>query len=1049
MRLLWGLTFLVYIILIPSICRTQSYYREFNNKDYDGSNSNFNITQDIYGHVYSSNYSGILKYSGSEWINLSSPSAYTSLLFSEKYQCIFYGSKNDFGYLTITESGVLEKQSLFKRHDDSYDEFIIWNIIEDNNCLYFSSADVDFVISDSDITRFVSDISHYQTNSSAYAYVDSLNTLYELQCSANYRVTPIQYRPQAMTGTQDSLIIVYENRAILLNSQYNSIDTISKSFNGIRSLQLLKDSKIAFGSHTGLVIYDLENRNEVHALPDEAIKDIYEDRFSNLWLAMQNGIGLYQYYSPVSQIINAQKTGTIFTLKSMDKNITVGSEKGLFHIDSTGHVNVSINHTVRALDVNRVLAVGSDDGVYLDNEKLIASKNTSLVHHLNHDSLLIGNTSGLWIYDIDNNNMLDSVIFDSNTFYNYPVIYHNSYWIGSKFNGLVSWRPGQKTIKNHRQDEGLINLAYNIPVVHDGKLYCFSTDGLYQYSDKKQLFTRLHAFKASLEHLEQINEDEYVASFKDSFGDRTLSIIRLTSDGIYTVTTALNTIISSDISAVTVGKNGNIYFATSEGVYEYNIKQAKKYNHLTPYNTLVSQVTSKDSLIFGGYYATYEGKFPRMVLDQPKSFIPTLDYAHNALKFQFSAPFYTQNEKIKFKYYLEGNEKSWSEWTKVRSKEYTNLSPGKYTFHVTSENVFGVQGRTASYTFIIAPPWYMTTWAYALFTIIAAIAIWLVALGYTYRVRQHRKKLKLLVADRTFEVLSQKKEIETQNELLKEQNEEIKQQRDAIDEKNQELQMSQEEVSSINDKLQELNTQLERNVEARTQELRTTVKKLRSTIYELDTFVYRASHDLKGPISRIHGLTSLAKLESTSPNDKKYYELIDAVAKDMNKMLAKLTQVHEVINASVTIAVVDLPVLIAKIRESNLFLDSSDETKYIFDLKSLLQIKTDPYLFEIALSNILENALIFKKPKQENHEIKITSAETDNEYIITIEDNGIGIAEEHLHMVFDMFFRASDQSKGNGLGLYLSKMAMEKLEGMVVIESEYGVYSRFTLRLVK
>ena len=63
--------------------------------------------------------------------------------------------------------------------------------------------------------------------------------------------------------------------------------------------------------------------------------------------------------------------------------------------------------------------------------------------------------------------------------------------------------------------------------------------------------------------------------------------------------------------------------------------------------------------------------------------------------------------------------------------------------------------------------------------------------------------------------------------------------------------------------------------------------------------------------------------------------------------------------------------------------------------------------------------------------------------------NQQGIKDGIKDRVFDMFFRASDQSKGNGLGLYLSKMAMEKLGGMVVIESEYGVYSRFTLRLVK
>ena len=323
-------------------------------------------------------------------------------------------------------------------------------------------------------------------------------------------------------------------------------------------------------------------------------------------------------------------------------------------------------------------------------------------------------------------------------------------------------------------------------------------------------------------------------------------------------------------------------------------------------------------------------------------------------------------------------------------------------------------------------------------------------MSYSYRVRQQRAKLKLIVADRTFEVLTQKKEIEKQNYLLKEQNEEIAQQRDDINEKNQELEMSQEEILSINDKLQELNSLLEKKVEKRTSKIKSTLLQLQQTNDELDTFIYRASHDLKGPISRIHGLTSLAKLESTSSNDLKYYELIELVAKDMHKLLAKLTQVHEVIHSDIEMEMIDLPVLISDVRNSISFLDKNIDTKYSFELESTLQIKTDAFLFSIILTNLMENAVIFKKTTTNStHQILIKTSQDDENYYLQIRDTGLGISDEHVAKVFNMFFRGSDQSKGSGLGLYLARLAIDKLNGVITVESKLGQYSSFLMTLPK
>ena len=66
---------------------------------------------------------------------------------------------------------------------------------------------------------------------------------------------------------------------------------------------------------------------------------------------------------------------------------------------------------------------------------------------------------------------------------------------------------------------------------------------------------------------------------------------------------------------------------------------------------------------------------------------------------------------------------------------------------------------------------------------------------------------------------------------------------------------------------------------------------------------------------------------------------------------------------------------------------------------------------------------------------------------IQVEDNGQGIATEYHNKIFDMFFRANEQSKGSGLGLYIVKEALMKLSGSIKLESTLGVGTTFTIVL--
>ncbi|MTI38155.1 ATP-binding protein, partial [Fulvivirga lutimaris] len=626
-------------------------------------------------------------------------------------------------------------------------------------------------------------------------------------------------------------------------------------------------------------------------------------------------------------------------------------------------------------------------------------------------------------------------------------------WISAKNNGLYKledFHSDSPVITFYGKEQGLPEAGeWPITSCRQG-LLVGTSKGIFNLDANSNTFKKSVLSNGNIQTLTSIYDSVIYVSIKNSTGSIDIEKITLTNHEIVErVSTPFKRIVTSNVTAIFPDQNDIVWFATPEGVYSFDENIKKDYT--IPYNTLIRKVVNQDSAIFNGTYSqSISGKLaPEIVTDQPSNYITSLTFDRNSIRFEYASAFYELPERTEYSYFLEGNDKQWSSWSTEHIKEYNNLSPGNYTFKVKAKNIYDLEGEIASYKFVVLAPWYQTSWAFVLFTFSGGMLLWFIVLAYSYRVRQHRKKLKLIVADRTFEVISQKKEIEKQNDLLKEQNEQISNQRDAINVKNEELELSQEEILKINKKLQELNGLLEKKVEQRTSRIKQTLQQLQQTNAELDTFIYRASHDLKGPISRIHGLTSLAKLESTSPNDRKYYDLIELVAKDMNKLLAKLTQVHEVVHATVDKELIDLPVLISEVRNNINFLDQSGDIKYSFDLKSTLQVKSDPFLLTIVLTNLMENALIFRKNSVSDHQITVKADEDKESYYIEVIDNGLGIDESHLNKVFNMFFRGSDQSKGSGLGLYLVKVAVEKLHGEISVTSDLNDKTTFFVKFPK
>jgi signal transduction histidine kinase len=102
---------------------------------------------------------------------------------------------------------------------------------------------------------------------------------------------------------------------------------------------------------------------------------------------------------------------------------------------------------------------------------------------------------------------------------------------------------------------------------------------------------------------------------------------------------------------------------------------------------------------------------------------------------------------------------------------------------------------------------------------------------------------------------------------------------------------------------------------------------------------------------------------------------------------------------------------------------------------------------KVVLNNVIGNAMKYNDSTKAEQRILVTAEKNNNHLKIQIEDNGIGIEPQHLPKVFDMFYRASENSKGSGLGLYIVKETVSTLQGTIEVNSIMGKGSEFVIEI--
>lgn len=211
---------------------------------------------------------------------------------------------------------------------------------------------------------------------------------------------------------------------------------------------------------------------------------------------------------------------------------------------------------------------------------------------------------------------------------------------------------------------------------------------------------------------------------------------------------------------------------------------------------------------------------------------------------------------------------------------------------------------------------------------------------------------------------------------------------------------------------------------------------LRTVNSELDTFIYRASHDIKGPLARLRGICNVARLTITDQQSAEYFELLDQESKKLDSILGKLLVVKDLKTSRVKIDLIDFNSVINKSLKYLKFIQDFENVNFKIQIDAALEFQSDANLLELIFMNLIDNAIQFRDEDKPTINILIDIYKDNNHVTIRLKDNGIGIDETIIHQIFDMHFRGSERSTGTGLGLYIVKTALDALHGKVFVQSK-------------
>jgi DNA-binding CsgD family transcriptional regulator len=730
---------------------------------YNAGTQNWKIVQDKKGIIYAANDECLLSFDGSFWKKYTLPggTGVRSLAIGNDGR-IYIGSQGEIGFFEPGKNGKLEYKSLNELIPDNEKDFTdIWDVIPVGNEVFFRAFRKIFQLQNEKITVF---------GNAAWSY---LGLHHNKLISKAWQKGLLQFQngtwtPFSKAGffsekTEVTAIVPLEgDSSLLLTKHHGSYILFGEEITPFNTpdMQLINEknpySAAVIDKNQIAIITNLagcfiinqkgeitQRLSKQDGLQSNNILSVFVDRKKNIWLGLDNGIDFIAYNNAIKHIYpdyqehSAGKAAIIFK-----NNLYIGTSNGVYHAPLSAQKDIGFIKSKFELipgpkgqvwnlsELNGQLVMGHNDGFFaIENQtaRMIDSSSgfwtfLPLSNVTPSPVIVAGTYNGLNFYNFENGRFTNPDVHSHFESARFVAVDNNIAWAAHPYKGLykIVLNGGIKpTYVPYKDTKGILANNYNHIFKIKSRVVLSNEKGIFEYNPKTGDFEPSVFLKKILPNvpIRYMKEDGNGNIW--FVHDRRLGVSDLSGKQprlIYFP--ELNSKITGNgLEYIYPYNSNNIFIAAEEGFYLVNYDQYKQFKEDIPVQISdVHIVNKRDSTIFGGYF-NKEGDQQQLVNEE----IPEIQYAWNSIHFDYSSPLYGKQSSIEYAYYLEDFDNGWSTWTKKNEKDYTYLSPGTYTFKVKARTHEGQESVVASYRFTILAPWYRSTWAYCIYSMLTML----------------------------------------------------------------------------------------------------------------------------------------------------------------------------------------------------------------------------------------------------------------------------------------------------------------------------------------
>jgi DNA-binding CsgD family transcriptional regulator len=732
---------------------------------YHAGTQNWKVAQDKQGILYFANQEGLLSFDGSKWrlYTLPNETKVMSVAIGNDDR-IYVGSQNELGYFSPSGGGGLIYISLNPLIPKDQLEFTeVWDIVPVGNQVFFRSNRRIFQYGDGRIAVYKSIDWNFLgfSNNQLLAHDFKAGFLsFENGYWTPFMVKGNLPKEAKITAfiplNKDSSLIVSLKHGLFILSHnvvtaFESPDIADICIKNVQSALAIDRNTIALATTLGgcfIINYDgkiIRRLSKQDGVQNNNILALFMDRDRNLWMGLHNGIDFVAYNNPIKHIFpDNQEHSSGYTSLIYNNALYLGTSYGLYKADLTDQEDISYikkdfqfipdskGQVWTLANVNGQLLMGHNEGAFIirDNKALSLDSTSGFWNFQTLDNILpspvmvSGTYNGVNFYNYENGKFINKNLHSHFESARSVIIDNGIIWVIHPFKGLymVNYNSTKPTYTMYKDSGGILSKKKNFLFRVKNRLVISNDKGIFEYDEKKGVFLKSEFFyklfgDARVQYLKEDTKGNiwFIQSKKLGVVDFSESVPQVVS-----LPELDNKIMGGNHEFIYPYNENNIFIAGEEGFYVVDYKSYKtRHENVTVLLRNVKSIGKTSTTYFDGYFLGKDSSVSNSTKDEKD-----ISYSSNSLHFEFSSPSYSQQATVEYSYFLDGFDEHWSEWSYKNEKDYTNLSPGSYTFQVKARTHEGNVSEAKSYYFTVLPPWYRTVWAYIAYVLIALSVIY-------------------------------------------------------------------------------------------------------------------------------------------------------------------------------------------------------------------------------------------------------------------------------------------------------------------------------------